>query len=423
MEPDQLVGMREIATLAGVSVAAVANWRVRHPSFPASVRELDSGPVFYRAQVIHWLNKRRNVMPVTISLFNNKGGVGKTTTLWNLSVSLAYKNKRVLVIDFDPQCNFSIACLGDSIFSDCLQSSREYAFGQTIRSFALPYVQQSREGKIYIKKPKEDRGNIDVVAGDFWLNNFSDILNVGTDVIGGAGLYRFLTPARLVDKIQADSGVEYDYVLIDLPPSFNSLVRSALYSSDYFIVPCTADLFSAYCVGLIGDMLPLFIRDWNQGLERYLQGNSGDDFVKSKGKPRFGGWVFNGFDTRKARNASKKTKLGADQAQFEAVRKSIGDKLISSLNKNIKNYNSVPSFISMNPLAQIEDMNVMAPDSIVQNVPIKYLKEKKPTRENYSSGKWARNQIELMNEMDQQYDVMADAVIEKFVSVSYTNPH
>ena len=353
-------------------------------------------------------------MPVTISLFNNKGGVGKTTTLWNLSVSLASKGKSVLVIDFDPQCNFSIACLGAESFSECLESSSAHPFGKTIKSYALPYIQQSQEGDIYIKKPKEDHGNIDVVPGDFWLNNFSDILNVGTDVVGGSGLYRFLTPARLVQKIQSDNKIKYDYVLIDLPPSFNSLVRSALYSSDYFIVPCTADLFSAYCVGLIGDMLPLFVRDWQQGKERYLQSNAFDEFIKSKGKPRFGGWVFNGFDTRKARYANSKTKLGADEAQFKEVRKSIEERLIVNINDKIKEYQGVPSFVSAEPIGQIEDLNVMAPDSIVQSVPIKYLHQKKPTRENYSSGKWAKNQKDLMTLMDDQYDKMADFVIKHF---------
>lgn len=411
----ELIGVREIAALAGVSSAAISNWRNRHSDFPKPIAEMQSGPVFQKLQIVDWLNRRNSRMPITISLFNNKGGVGKTTTIWNLAVSLAAKNKRVLLIDFDPQCNLSIACLGAKEFSTYLEASSENPLGQTIKSFALPYVQQSREGVAYIKKPKEDRGNIDVVPGDFWLNNFSDILNVGTDVIGGSGLYRFLMPVMLVNKLQEKPAQGYDYVLIDLPPSFNSLVRSALYSSDYFLVPCTADLFSAYCVGLIGDMLPLFIRDWEQGKERYLQSNGYDNFIKLKGMPRFGGWIFNGFDTRKKQGATKKTKLGADEAQFLEVKKSIEDRLIQNLTGNIVSYEAVPKFINCNPIAEIEDLNVMAPDSIVQNVPIKYLKDKKPTRENYSSGKWASNQIQLMKDMDAEYDKMADYVIKNMV--------
>lgn len=353
-------------------------------------------------------------MTITISMFNNKGGVGKTTTIWNLSASLASRGKKILLIDFDPQCNLSIACIGESEFAGYLDITKESPLGRTIRTFVLPYVQQSRYGDIIRVQPKENHGNVDIIPGDFWLNNFSDILNVGTDVIGGAGLYRFLTPSVLI-KVLSDDGIKYDYVLIDIPPSFNSLVRSALYSSNYFIVPCTADIFSAYCVGLIGDMLPKFVQDWQQGRERYLSSNPTDEFVVDKGMPKFGGWIFNGFDTRKERGGDRKRKLGADQAQYNAVGSAIKDKLMRNLERNISSYKAIPDFSSANPIAEIEDLNVMAPDSIVQNVPIKYLSEKKPTQENYRSGKWAKNQIQLMKDMDLQYDAMADYIINNYV--------
>lgn len=130
--------------------------------------------------------------------------------------------------------------------------------------------------------------------------------------------------------------------------------------------------------------------------------------------PQFGGWVFNGFDTRKKVGANVKTKLGADEAQFQAVKKSISDGLINNLRSKIDGYDSVPDFVNSAPIGEIEDLNVMAPDSIVQGVPIKYLSETKPTQENYSSGKWAKNQVKLMKDMDYQYDKMADYVIANF---------
>jgi chromosome partitioning protein len=414
MQNDDLIGLYEIAQLANVSPAAVGNWRTRYVDFPIPVKQLKSGPVFQRRQILYWLRKKEKPMVKVIALFNNKGGVGKTTTIWNLATSLAHQGKKVLAIDFDPQCNLSIAALGAEEFADCLKSSPELPYGKTIRAFALPYIQQSAPGKPYIAKPKDSRNdNLDIVPGDFWLNNFSDILNVGTDVIGGAGLYRFLMPSSLIDAVEKEFDKKYDFALIDLPPSFNTLVRAALYSSDYFLVPCTPDLFSAYCVGLIGQVLPRFIEDWEQGKSRYLQANSYDQVVPTKGQPKFGGWIFNGFDTRKKIGSDEISKTGADQAQYEKVKESIANELIPKL-KSIEAYSAIPDFIGTEPVASVEDLNVMAPDSIVQNIPIKYLPQARPTRDNVGSGSWAKNQTALMEKMDNQYDFLARFISDNF---------
>lgn len=414
MYDDDLIGLYEIAQMASVSPAAVGNWRKRYSDFPTPVKQLQSGPVFQRRQILHWLRNKESPMAKVIAVFNNKGGVGKTTTIWNLATSLADQGKKVLAIDFDPQCNLSIAVLGDEEFSEYLESSPDLPYGKTIRAFALPYIQQSAPGKPHIANPKCNmERNFDIVPGDFWLNNFSDVLNVGTDVIGGAGLYRFLMPSSLIEAVEREFDKKYDFALIDLPPSFNSLVRAALYSSDYFLVPCTPDLFSAYCVGLIGQVLPQFIADWEQGKSRYLQSNSYDQVIPTKGQPKFGGWIFNGFDTRKRTGSSEIAKTGADQAQFMKLLDAIGGELIPKLSR-IDAYSSIPDFVSKNPVASIEDLNVMAPDSIVQNIPIKYLSQSRPTRDNVGRGSWARNQKDLMNKMDQQYDLLAKFIIEKF---------
>ena len=352
-------------------------------------------------------------MAITISIFNNKGGVGKTTIIWNLATSLADKDKKVLLIDFDPQCNLSIACLGAQEFSKLLVETDQAPFGKTLKAFALPYIQQNKMGVMYTfnQKTEPERGVLHIAPGDFWLNTFSDILNVGTDVIGGAGLYRFILPELIIQEAQKENNIEYDYVLIDLPPSFNTLVRSALYCSDYFLVPCTPDLFSAYCVGLIGEMLPSFIRDWEQGKERYLESNPRDSVIASKGRPKFGGWIFNGFDTRK-RDGIKR-EVGADAEHHRSITQSIEEQMIPQL-KKIKSYEASPAFVGHEPVAKIEDLNVMAPDSIIQNVPIRYLSRFRPTNALRGRGQWAQNQVDLMNDMADEYDKLAQYIISDF---------
>ncbi|ULF84514.1 ParA family protein [Vibrio alginolyticus] len=352
-------------------------------------------------------------MTTTISVFNNKGGVGKTSIIWNLATALADLDKNVLLLDFDPQCNLSIACLGDQEFSELLKTDATNPFGKTVKAFALPYIQQNRYGTIFTSKPKINTkyGSLDIVPGDFWLNSFSDVLNVGTDVIGGSGLYRFILPELIAQEAAKVNEVEYDYVLIDLPPSFNTLVRSSLYCSDYFLVPCTPDLFSAYCVGLIGEMLPLFIQDWEQGKQRYLMSNPHDTIIQSKGKPKFGGWIYNNFDTR-MRNGVKNM-VAADAVHHNSIKEEIELSLIPSLN-SISTYNAVPTFVEYDYVAGIEDLNVMASDSLFQNIPVRYLSEHRPTTNLRGRGSWAQNQIDLMDEMYVEYDELAQYIDTNF---------
>jgi chromosome partitioning protein len=72
-------------------------------------------------------------MTKLVSIFNNKGGVGKSTICWNLARTLGTLNKRVLLIDFDPQCNLSIAMLGEDVFVKTLPTLN-VPYGTTLRS-------------------------------------------------------------------------------------------------------------------------------------------------------------------------------------------------------------------------------------------------------------------------------------------------
>ncbi|HAW6639902.1 TPA: AAA family ATPase, partial [Salmonella enterica subsp. enterica serovar Enteritidis] len=265
----------------------------------------------------------------TISLFNNKGGVGKTTLTWNLSVSLSAKGKSVLLIDFDPQCNLSIALLGETGFSDLLKRDANNPYGKTIRAFCQPFIQQDILPVVHTFPPQfpmePGSGRLDIAPGDFWLNNLSDVISVGTDLIAGNAVNRFLIPSLIASKAQELNNCEYDYVLIDVPPSFNTIVRSALYCSDYFLVPCTADIFSAYCIGLIGETLPKFRDDWEQGIRRTSAQNN--SLISQKGSPKFAGWVFNGFDKRKNPGQQNSSEIAADAAHRDKIIDSVKNDL------------------------------------------------------------------------------------------------
>ncbi|MCE4373632.1 ParA family protein [Xanthomonas hortorum] len=136
-----------------------------------------------------------------ISVFNNKGGVGKSTICWNLGHALGTQGKKVLLVDFDPQCNLSIAVLGeDGFVSNLPQENQPY--GTTIRSFLQRFLQNTGGEGVFLHKGLHTDQNVDLVAGDFWLNVYADSLNVGNDLLAGTGLSRYVALRRLVSEAE-----------------------------------------------------------------------------------------------------------------------------------------------------------------------------------------------------------------------------
>ena len=339
-----------------------------------------------------------------ISVFNNKGGVGKTTLTWNVADALAEKGKRVLLVDFDPQCNLSIAMLGSDSFKGLVS---DISAGKTVRSFLQGYLQNTGPGPITVHAGPHTNDKVKIVAGDFWLNVYSDSLSVGNDLLTGNGIAKF-TALRTLERRLQDEGELFDYVMIDLPPSFGGLVRSALYSSDYLIIPCTSDTFSEYCIGLIAQMLPQFIADWATGIARFKQNNYASKEYDLYGMPKYAGWIFNGFDTR-----SQKM-LRADQAHHQNIA-SANQQLASDLQSQITSYDAVSNAgDAAYSIGGVEDMNVLIQNSLWQSIPVAKLDNHQQVK-NLTGDKqaWSASQLELIGKVRAQIEALADNIIAK----------
>jgi chromosome partitioning protein len=154
-------------------------------------------------------------MATVVSIFNNKGG------------------------DFDPQCNLSIAVMGESIFVQKLPT-QNVPYGTTVRAFLQRFLQNTGGEEIFLHKRASYQPERRPACRRFWLNVYADTLNVGSDLLAGTGLSRYVSIRKIISKAEESANTRFDFVLVDLPPSFGSLVRAALYSSDYYIVPCTS---------------------------------------------------------------------------------------------------------------------------------------------------------------------------------------
>ncbi|MDC0424378.1 AAA family ATPase [Candidatus Pelagibacter ubique] len=155
-----------------------------------------------------------------ISVINQKGGVGKTTTVINLAAGLAQQDKKVLVIDLDPQGN---ATTGLGLSN--LESSTETIYGVLNGTKSISEVIKKTEFK-----------NLDIVTSNVDLS--------GLEVETADDNMRAFILKRELSAYLNDSGATYNYVLIDCPPSLSLLTVMALVSSHSLLVPLQTEFFA-----------------------------------------------------------------------------------------------------------------------------------------------------------------------------------
>ncbi len=155
-----------------------------------------------------------------ISVINQKGGVGKTTTVINLAAGLSQIDKKILVIDLDPQGN---ATTGLGLSN--MESSSDTIYG---------VLNGTKEISEVIKKTQFE--NLDIVTSNVDLSG----LEVETADDSNRA---FILKTKLAAYLNNSRGL-YDYVLIDCPPSLSLLTVMALVSSNSLLVPLQTEFFA-----------------------------------------------------------------------------------------------------------------------------------------------------------------------------------
>ena len=168
-----------------------------------------------------------SLRPRTLSLANQKGGVGKTTTAINLGTALAAIGERVLIVDLDPQGNASTGLGIDRKDRD--RSTFDVLVGDsdlqaTIRETAVPGLHIAPS-------------TLDLSGLELSLAHEKDRAYRLRDAIG-----KLSRPSRGADGEFAFDG--YSYVLVDCPPSLNLLTVNAMAASDAVLVPLQCEFFA-----------------------------------------------------------------------------------------------------------------------------------------------------------------------------------
>ncbi len=150
-----------------------------------------------------------------IALANQKGGVGKTTSSVNLSASLAFLGKKVLLVDIDPQGNASSGVgINKGEIEHCV-------YDVLVDDVPLKDVRQPT-----------DLDNLDVIPATIQL--------AGAEVELVPAISRELRLKKALDTLKD----EYDYIIIDCPPSLGLLTLNALTASDSVLIPVQCEYYA-----------------------------------------------------------------------------------------------------------------------------------------------------------------------------------
>jgi chromosome partitioning protein len=201
-------------------------------------------------------------MSKIVALYNNKGGVSKTTTNFNLGVYLSQLGKRVLMVDCDPQCNLTelffasrddleepdVQLPGTSIYNALLPRFKGHQ--GTIEQSSIEVTEHSLYGSLFLFRGDLEFSRAETYLGTSWSQAVTENIHEKNTYI-------------VFNKLLKDVGSArgYDYILCDVGPSTGAITKTVIISCDEIIIPLVPDRFCYQAVKLLGSVISEWIEN------------------------------------------------------------------------------------------------------------------------------------------------------------------
>jgi cellulose biosynthesis protein BcsQ len=262
---------------------------------------------------------------IKIALFNNKGGVSKTTTCFNLGWMLAEQGKRVIMVDADPQCNLTGMVL-DLSGEDALEDFYKANPGRNLKD-ALEPAFKSRPVPLRAVDCVEvyRRPGLFLVPGHVALAEDETSLGIAQQLSESLqGLRNLPGSFSHLFDITAEK-YDADIILLDLSPGLGSINQNLVATADYFMVPCSPDVFSVMAIDSLARVVPRWT-DWARRASD-LEVLSEADYPFPSPDLKFLGVLVQRFRLK----SGKPTR--AFQAYFDKLNAAVDDTLVPALGK------------------------------------------------------------------------------------------
>ena len=196
-------------------------------------------------------------MAKVISIINYKGGVGKTTVTLQLGIGLAtLHNKKVLMVDLDPQCSLSLSTVDEYYWADWLK--RHGSIVGVLASFYAnkkavintDWIIQNALNRSWDSMPGSTP-NLDLLPSHLDLPDYEmRLMSMRRGFFAFSSSF-YIRRYLLLREALTGLRQRYDYILFDCPPNIYLIARTAIIASDYFLVPTIPDFISCYGISFI----------------------------------------------------------------------------------------------------------------------------------------------------------------------------